>query len=301
MIVTSIRGGLGNQLFQYAFGRRLSLDHNTELCFDLTEYKKNWYRSFKLDKFNLPSYKILKRRKSNLQLKSIVQTDLNWDERLLNLQDNTHLYGFWQSYKYFDKYSDIIRNDLKLATQLDSKSNDILSHIRESNSVSLHIRRGDYVSLQQYKSMFEILRQSYYNNALVEILKYTTTPTLFIFSDDIEWVKANLKFDFPAVYIEHTYSRKHSNLDNYTLYKLFSKLILQNTLKDDAHIDLILMSNCKYNVIANSTLSWWAAWLNSHRQEYVYAPSKWYEAKNANGSFVPDSLYPDAWNIISVY
>lgn len=167
----------------------------------------------------------------------------------------TYMNDYWQNEKYFLDYSNEIRQDFKLKFVSGKK-------ITTPNSVSIHIRRADYVNIPRIAQAVGICTEAYYQKAIKFIAKKIKKPTFFIFSepDGLEWAKTSLKFDYP-----------------YTLVK---------SGKD--YEDLELMSSCQHNIIANSSFSWWGAWLNPNPQKIVIAPDPWFNNKKTE-------IIPHGW------
>jgi hypothetical protein len=236
MIITKLQGGLANQIFQWAYGKLLSVKYNTPLYLDVTSYNNQvgiTKRQFSLNKFPNLKYQFMPNER-NISLwstepeKTKIQTisdNFNFSE--LDYKNDTHYYlnGYWQSEKYFKEISDTIRNEL-------SPNNDTLekfSHLPlDRNNVSMHIRRTDYVTSNGFHPVQSI---EYYQRGLDIIGEY---EYIFIFSDDINWCKENLNF---------------------------KNMIFMEGF-DDVE-DIWLMSMCEHNIIANSSFSWWGAWLNN--------------------------------------
>jgi hypothetical protein len=274
MIIVRLIGGLGNQLFQYALGRNLALKNNCELKLDISGFE-----DYKLHKYGLHHFNIveniatkkdirefkptsrnflfnLSNRISDSVLpwnkrKYIVERDLNYNSNIFNVGGNAYLDGWWQSEKYFADISRIIRKELSVKNEPDGLNREILTIINSTNSVSLHIRRGDYVSNPQTKEFHGVLGMEYYMESLNLIEENVKDPQIFVFSDDIPWARDNLQTDLPVHFINHNGIEK-----NYE--------------------DLRLMSNCKHNIIANSSFSWWGAWLSKNKEKVVIAPKKWF-------------------------
>jgi hypothetical protein len=183
----------------------------------------------------------------------------------LNLPDNSYLSGLWQTEKYFKDCEEIIRTEFTFKQPLNKKNSELSETIRRKNSVSIHIRRGDYIYNSEEYKIHGLCSIDYYKKAVECIANKAGELTLFIFSDDIEWVKNNLKFDFPIIFVDNNV--------------------------DDIHEDLRLMSLCKHNIIANSTFSWWGAWLNNNKEKIVIAPKKWFNEFEADTK----DIYPDSW------
>lgn len=173
--------------------------------------------------------------------------------------------GYWQSEKYFRNIEQTIRQDLTLKEKQNETFNNILLQIESCTSISLHIRRTDYL-ISKHRQIYNICSKEYYEQALKIITnKVSDRSKLFVFSDDINWVKNNLTFSVPTIFVS------------------------DNGFKD--YQDLILMSTCKHNITANSTLSWWGAWLNGNKGKIVITPEKWY----LNSKIDNKDLIPETW------
>lgn len=290
MVIVKLMGGLGNQMFQYATGRSLAIHTNKKLVLYIGGYEFNrdaTPRKFKLNMFQIkaeiPSpflikikYKkyfettIIKRIKRKLKLKNrtIVYNDESHQfisDLFLN-KKNIYLSGDFQSEKYFKNIRNILLEDFLPQENIDIKYKKILTNVYESNSVSIHIRRGDYVknpSINQYHGLCSL---NYYAEAIKHITKSISNPSFFIFSDDIEWVKHNLPISEQSQYV--------SDINIFQDYE-----------------EMYIMSKCKHNIIANSSFSWWAAWLNQNSKKIVIAPKKWF----TDESLIADDLIPANW------
>jgi hypothetical protein len=266
MIVAKIVGGLGNQLFQYAFARHVSIIHNAELKLDISAYG-----DYKIHKYGLSNFNI----KSNFcsvedisKLTYVKEKNFHFDPNFKNISNNSYLTGYWQSEKYFEDISDILTKEFLVKQAMSDQDKIISSLISSSNSVSIHLRRGDYLPGTYNDQVSDCLSLDYYKSAIDIINKTITDPVFFVFSDDINWVKKNLKIEQQIFYVDHNSSDK-----NYQ--------------------DFRLMSLCKHNVIANSSFSWWAAWMNANPRKKILAPKKWFNS-NARNLDVRD-LIPESW------
>lgn len=285
MIEITLKGGLGNQLFQYALGRHLALIHNTTLELDVTNLARDPLRSYRLDSFNLPEKISIKgppqANQNNIfspffakfftanrsREKFILNEKyFDFDPEILKCRDNIKLDGYWQSEKYFKGIEDIIKADLTLRLPLPNNLCEIKQKIQNTNSVSIHVRRGDYVSNPTTNAYHGVCSIEWYQDAVANILESITEPHFFVFSDDYEWAKSNIKLNAPTTYIE------------------------PSTNGNEA-FDLILMSCCRHNIIANSSFSWWAAWLNRNSSKKVIAPKKWF----LGAEHETNDLIPDVW------
>lgn len=287
MYVVQLMGGLGNQMFQYAAVKALSIKRNIYFKIDFDDPYIHAKRRYNLDVFKLdalfankkelnfckPKTKFIKRwwmltgRNPSNKLFS-EKKEFHFDENFINCPDGSYIRGFWQTEKYFADISDQIRRDFIFRNPPDQLNSRTLSQIQSSNSVSLHIRRGDYVTVQQTNKLHGLCDLEYYNKAVAAIATIEKDPTFFIFSDDILWAKENLSLNFPTKFVDI------------------------NDNKD--HEDLRLMSNCKHNIIANSSFSWWGAWLNVYEKKLVCVPNMWM----SNLPVESTDLIPSSWIII---
>ncbi|MBI3632270.1 MAG: alpha-1,2-fucosyltransferase [Candidatus Vogelbacteria bacterium] len=277
MIITRLKGGLGNQLFQYAIGRSLAFINNTELKLDT--HTKGW--AFNLHKFNITaeiaSDEEIKRMtrfhpfdifKPYYKRRSINQHREHFEKRILLAKDNVYLNGFWQSERYFRPAEDIIRKECILR-ETSEKYKRILDKMKNSESVSLHIRRTDYLNYTGPNS-FPKLGDIYWRNALGLLKTKGSLDSihLFIFSDDVKWVKNNLNLGAPTTIVSG---------EGFADYE-----------------ELSLMSNCDHNIIANSTFSYWGAWLNNNPNKLVIYPLNWWSDIEKNEIYTKD-LTPEEW------
>ncbi len=284
-------GGLGNQMFQYAIGRRIALLRNTNVKVDVSFLNSDKFshtnRKFALDVFStdIPItteselYKFNYIQKSNfkksIQKKlpfifpyyTIAEPGHEYNEGILNSPKNSLLIGYWQTEKYFLPIQDVMRKDFEFKKQLEGGNKTLADKITSCNSVSVHVRRGDYVNNPETSVFHGICSPEYYYTGLKLIKSKIDNVHLFIFSDDMDWVKTNMKFDVPATYVD-------------------------SNPGDDSYMDMQLMSLCKHNIIANSSFSWWGAWLNSNLDKMVVAPAKWFNDTSVN----VNDVIPEGWN-----
>lgn len=287
MIITELNGGLGNQMFQYAVARRLAKIHGTKLKIDISGFDAYRLRAYELSHFNIDvefvnyadialfkasnciKQSLLKLKNSfkPFKLMEVKEKYFHFDESILYLPDNVYLRGYWQSEKCFNDIENTIRSDFSLREKLTNESEEIANLIRRSKvSVAIHIRRGDYVSNPTTNSMHGTCSLSYYQECVKELAEKFSDLQLFIFSDDPVWVKANLYYKYPTVFVSHNASER-------------------------AYEDMHLMSLCEHNIIANSSFSWWGAWLNNNPDKIVFAPKKWFRKDEINTK----DLIPDNW------
>ena len=281
MIYVRIRGGLGNQLFQYSAARSLADRLNVNLGLDTREYNAGSPFEMGLKHFNIRAEfnpKGLMKHKKNGFSKYILdialgnhknvykETNLGFNNLFHSLPNKTYLKGYWQSEKYFENNKKNVFEDLRIIAPQSNKNIKISENISKTNSVSLHIRRGDYVTNSAYNMKHGTCSLDYYKKSVDYLSKSLNKNfTIFAFSDDPEWVFKNLKLPMDIQFIEHNSSKK-----NYE--------------------DLRLMSQCNHNIIANSSFSWWGAWLNTNPNKIIIAPSKWYsDNKTKNIDIIPSN------------
>jgi hypothetical protein len=289
MIIVKLQGGLGNQMFQYACGRAVSLKHSVPLYLDVAGFPDHNDRVYNLDMFNIKAqiateeliidlmYKettLLDKLKTKVLFKTIKKSFSSkyfpekepcvYDCSIFNVEKDVYLHGYWQSEEYFKGISNILKEDFTLKNPLSKKSKEIADMICSSDSVSVHVRRGDYVSNPQTNKVHGTCDLSYYLKAVEIIASHVNNSHFYVFSDDPDWTKDNLQIDFPVTFINH------------------------NDVSKDYEA-LILMSLCKHQIIANSSFSWWGAWLNKNDKKTVVAPERWFaiEERNKKNDIVP--------------
>jgi Glycosyl transferase family 11 len=284
-VTVSIYGGLGNQLFQYAIGRALAVRNHCQLWLDDRHYRTHPHFKFGLHHFNIqattaPADQLPPDRSEWLKYFSwrlvaaskamVRERGLQFDATVLQRQGKLYLRGYWQSEKYFAEQADSIRAEVTLRNPALGPNAEMLEQIAATYSIGLHIRRGDYVSSPQANKVHGTCSLEYYRAGVEHILKQTQTAcTVYVFSDDPQWVKQNLQVDCAKVYVDIN--------DGYA-----------------AHEDLRLMSACQHQVISNSTFSWWAAWLNRNPHKQIVAPLRWF----ADPTKRNDDLVPASWQRI---
>ncbi|MDO5522637.1 MAG: alpha-1,2-fucosyltransferase [Bacteroidia bacterium] len=281
MIIVRLKGGLGNQMFQYAAAKQLAEKLNTSLKLDISFLQNNaadsTNREFELDKFSIPIEiasaeevkKVREKKTKNFIRPTVIREKyFGFVKPFLKAGNDYYMNGYWQSDKYFADVEAIIRSEFKFIEPLsDEYYIGMQGKIVSSNSVSLHFRRGDYVSNSKTNKYHGVCSLAYYQNAVKTISDKISNPHLFVFSDDIDWVKSNFHTGLPTVFVE----KKNENL----------------------HTDFRLMSMCRHNIIANSSYSWWAAWLNPNKEKIVIAPRRWY--RNKRKQLKAADRVPNSW------
>lgn len=287
MIAVKLWGGIGNQLFQYAFGLYLSEKRN-EKAFFFSDNKgsddKLAIECFKVDLDLLDkkvhkqlgysfTYSFLYRiQRKSIQQFPFLNSKILVEDKLYYLpiisKEKIIFDGYWQSYKYLEPIEKNVRDKLNFKDK-DIRNLSLYTQICSTNSVSIHIRKGDYLMGSNTK-VFENCSLDYYVEAMQLIKEKTSLAVFYVFSNDIEWTKSNLK------------APKGIEL----------QFVDNSETNNPACADLFLMSNCKHHIIANSTFSWWGAWLNPSKEKIVIAPKKWYVGKRND---VTVDLIPPTW------
>ena len=257
MVMSVLAGGLGNQMFQVAAGWALAKENNDEFAVDIRDHRcVNQGREAATYIDNIFS----KINTSSFDVDSMVRySERSFAYNQIPYQPSTMIDGYFQSEKYFIKYRDAILDLFNIRDLIPNIIKDKYEPILElENTTSIHIRRGDYLTIQH---IHPVCTMQYYHSC-VDILP--EDANLLIFTDDIGWCADNFKSD--RYHIVH----------------------------EEDYIDLYLMSQCTNNIIANSSFSWWGAWLNRHEEKRVFAPQRWF-ATDYNNTV---DLIPDDWQVI---
>lgn len=293
VIIVKLMGGLGNQMFQYAAARRLALRHDTELALDCS-YLGNPESLDTPRRYELSKLSIRARKASALEIAEfsgtsrtfwqrslialrhyrgiahratpVYETQMGFNPEVLNLPDNVYLSGYWQSERYFADIADTILNELSPAEEIAEEDLTLSKQMKSGTSVAVHFRRGDYVENPRTAAFHGVLPLAYYEQALQHIAGALTEPKLYIFSDDPGWVRSSIKFPFPAY-------------------------IMNNESRRSPCEDMRLMSLCSHAIIANSSFSWWGAWMIRNTDKIVIAPKRWV----LNTRVKIRDLLPESW------
>ena len=293
MIISQIVGGLGNQMFQYAAARALSLHRGTSLRLDVSKFSNyKLHQGFELNRIFSCSAKIATKsdmlRVLGWQYPSLVQRILSRQQMSIfrhsgglivepgfkywpgirQVKDDSYLTGYWQSEKYFQNEASAIRTDFTFKQLLSKRNAALAEKIANVNSISLHVRRGDYANDAKTAAVHGLCSTDFYSAAIKYICARVESPYLYVFSDDMDWVKKNLITGVKTEYIDHNRG-------------------------PESHNDMRLMSLCCHHIIANSSFSWWGAWLNPSPQKLVLAPKRWFVAQTDTGD-----LFPERWQTL---
>lgn len=285
MIVVRLCGGLGNQLFQYAAGRRLAVARGVELVLDLGWYERtpssDTPRPYELGHYPIqarpatPGEALWCRLHEGRLLRRLPFLPRRWrhcrekgfefDLLILDVPDGTYLDGYWQSHHYFEDIAALIHAELTPVVPFGEQDEKVATLIAAGNAVSVHVRRGDYVTHQMAAQTHGLCSLDYYKAALAQVQSWVTQPHFFVFSDDPGWTREHLPLPGPATFVDHNGPAM-------------------------AFQDLRLMALCDHQITANSSFSWWGAWLNKRPDKVVVTPRQWF-AKQQNLA----SLTPDNW------
>ena len=295
MIIVRISEGLGNQMFEYAYAYAMHMrmrekNKNINVCLDMREEsiskfdEKRIARPIEIDKFNISLYKATEENlkhwdyikektfinkfllylsnKKLYKYKLLQEEGFKYKKEYMLVDDNTYIEGWFQQYMYFEKYRKNLLKEFTLKEEFIIPS-ELKKILEEKQVVSLHIRRGDYITNRNVRKIMAICGKNYYSEAVKYVTSKLDNPYIFIFTNDEKWVRDNLFFDVPNIVISNNYN--------------FSDIQ-----------EMVLMSYCNHNIIANSTFSWWGAWLNTHEDKIVVAPKKWFLYKKMNNIAMKD-------------
>jgi hypothetical protein len=286
-VIVKIHAGMGNQMFQYAMGRSLSLQKQAQLFLDNWGYQTDTRRPYELGRFDLSAGIVSKgRHKCELQFrgslkplrwllnairfpiisKYVEDAEQGFDQKLLLLDQNVYLDGYWQSELYFKGIRDLLLKEFTFKDAPNAENAGCLSSIASQNAVCVHIRRGDYCTNNHYQMKYGVCPLDYYRTAIGYIEQRIIDPAFFIFSDDPPWVHSDFPRRNSMTIVSHNFGRNDSE-------------------------DLRLMMNCRHFIIANSSFSWWGAWLAQFPQKIVIAPKLWYITPDKSDK----DLVPESW------
>lgn len=288
MIITRLKGGMGNQMFQYAMAlnvaTKLGVELKVDLCSLLDRSKGDFvYRNYdlsifeldaqfvtspslvkNLSKFKSASITKLLRNKVNRGRTYLKEIEFGFQTKFIDdTQDNSIFEGWFQSYKYFEEITPQIRKAFTFRNPILPSSQELLNKIQSSKAICLNVRRTDFLKVDNLNTT----NKAYFLNAAKEMVKLVKDPVFFIFSDDVEWCRENILFDYPSIVVAHEH--KGEKFGNY----------------------MQLMIACKHFIIPNSSFAWWAVWLNQNASKNVIAPKNWFNDPTINTS----DLIPPNW------
>ncbi len=286
MIVVRLSGGLGNQMFQYAAGCEVACRLKTQLVLDGSEFDVPGYHHLSIvhqrieaqfyDSRTMPSRpgrfgdswprRLLQRfRTGQPTLHFVRERGQLWTDLLERAVDHSYLQGYWQSERFFSGVREKLVREFRPARPLNEQDHAVLDAMAESNSVLVHVRRGDYVSNTRANQVHGTCDTAYYTKAVKRLSDEFGELHLFVFSDDPRWCRENLQFDHPVTFVDHNDASRNCE-------------------------ELWLMQHARHFVIANSSFSWWAAWLGDFPGKRIIAPKPWYrDSGRDEGDLIPAS------------
>jgi hypothetical protein len=287
MIVVKLKGGLGNQMFQYAVGRELQRRYGGQLALDVTQLLDRYPRSnmvvrdYDLDIFGIqPRLTLLSRIARRLPvpllymygsstlaraldragLQRYISEGDGFRGEVLEARGNVYLDGYWQSAKYFAGSEDVLRREFEVKRPLSPLGERVAAQMAATDSICVNVRRADYVALKGSTETHGFVGKEYYDRGIEQVAPRLKNPHVFVTSDDVEWCRENLRFDYPTTVLGHEH--KGYKFGEY----------------------LTLMSRCKHFLIPNSTFAWWAAWLNPSEDKIVVCPRQWFRDPRIDSS-----------------
>ena len=283
-VVVGLSGGLGNQMFQYSAGRSLAVRLGLPLVLDLSWFGGQMDRQFALTPFRIDALKrtqcawlpprgqALTSRLSRRWLPSIMgvpvwrEPHFQYSSDFAAVSGPVFLEGYWQSERYFGEIRSQLRQEFALRESLSPVCAKLLEEISGCDAICVHVRRGDYLTNPVAAKVHGNCPVDYYHAGIAELCQGLTRPHCFVFSDDPSWVRTSLAFDCPMT-------------------------VVDVNGPDDAHLDLVLMTACRHFLIANSSLSWWGAWLGNYVGKKVIAPARWFLTSDKDTR----DLLPESW------
>jgi hypothetical protein len=292
-VVARLFGGLGNQMFQYATARALALRRGAALKLDITAFTEigsHTERQYELDFLQIQAStaddadlgqfgrvrktkvlwldRVLRRLRIDRSIGAwpmYRERHFQFDPAVPELRAPVYLDGYWQSERYFSDIAALLRQEFSAKAPLDPQNAAFERRIDAVNAVSLHVRRGDYVANPGASRVHGICQLDYYQRALDHISLHAEAPHLFVFSDDQQWTRANLGLAAAMTFVDVN-------------------------PQDRGYRDMSLMARCRHHIIANSSFSWWGAWLNPSREKIVVAPERWFsDTRNDTRDLIPPS------------
>lgn len=274
MIIVQLSGDLGCQMFQYAFGRRLSLIHQTPLKLDIGSFEHTT-DNYKLDRFQIQAdiadvkdvsqlinlYHLRGGNETQIDASLFpMRTSIEESPYLVTMRDNTYLTGQCWTLSYFAKIAPYLQRELSVKTSPQNENKKFLKQIGKEHAVAVYVYRKP----EDENSMAEV-SADYYYRAIEAAANYIKRPVFYLFSNDPAWCKEQLSINYPHRFVAHN-----------------------NAVNEFE--DFRLMRACKHQIIANTALCWWAAWLNQSRKKIVVTPKHWHH----DGIF-PCDFIPDTW------
>lgn len=285
-MIVRMSGGLGNQMFQYAFARALQEKRGGDLCLDLNFYFSHSERIFALDQYAvhytaLKNYIGYNKIRKYVQRLPIISAMLGIHKEKREYQIDTNIYkyhykyytGYWQNVQYFRGKKEMLKKELTYIGEITPVQGKLADRMENEESVAVHVRRGDYRS-ERYINVYYQQKEKYYRNAIKYIQERNDKKEIkiYFFSDDIKWCR-----------------EVFGDIDNAEF--------IDAQMSGSPHIDMMLMRKCKYIIMANSTFSWWAAWLSDRVDSVVITPQYWFCSKKRNDKVLAALIEPE-WIVL---
>lgn len=287
MIVSRIQGGLGNQMFQYAYGLYLARRYETPLWLECSHVARDRLRSMMLDQWKIDTPHVTEHLRQLVphryggagwknwlrgqkSMRRVAERPYGFQKKFLDPGDHVFLDGYWQSERFFPQLRTTLQQCFQPADDVSPTTRAIANKMAQGSSVSLHVRRGDYVTSEHTNSVHGICSQEYYQSCIDQLQGSTESMHVFVFSDDPRWCQQNLVLGCPVTYVTHNGAQR-------------------------AHEDIWLMTQCRHHVVANSSFSWWGAWLRTDDTGMVFAPQPWFRSEQLDTS----SVVPAAWRRVA--
>lgn len=291
MLEVILQGGLGNQMFEYATARSLAEDYGCTLSLDMSLFNvykdREWCRPYSLEIFKLHETSKFTNHHSMMVrvlpkvslycrchgIKRIGRYHFEIDrtEGLFGISESAILFGYFTNVHFLNKHTNVIRKEFEFISSINSTNQQLIDDMTSSDSVSIHIRRGDY--LYSINQCFANIGEDWYRHAIKIMEKKIENPRWFFFSDDPEWVRM-------------------------TFQDVKNAVIVDVNIGKDSYNDMMLMTHCKHNIIANSTFSWWGAWLNRNPDKIVIAPRNYYTNQSNNVEKYLSKMIPEDWIVL---
>ena len=264
-MIVRLSGGLGNQFFQYAFGRAYSEKTGERMDLDTWSFYRDKLRNYELDNYNIKKGKKRFWRRVFCNIVWELKTHIGhtaWLEKLAKmecekenflLQDiklkDAYVVGYWHNVKFFDEYSHILRNELKYTGEISEVQRNLIETMKQEQSVAMHVRRTDHL-VGQCKKIYADIEKEYYLSAMEYLKEQVGDVQIYVFSDDIQWCK-----------------KEYADIENL--------IFIDSSISVSPHTDMELMRNCKHFIITNSTFSWWSSYLAKYEEKIIVAPKRW--------------------------
>ncbi len=273
MIIVQMSGGLGNQMFQYALYRQLLAMGREVKIDDETCYVEDGTRARQLSVFGITYDKAareelialtdarmdivsrIRRKICGRRTKSYMERQFNFDDKVFQLEE-AYLEGCWQSEKYFPMVKEELRQAFIIQMSMNEETRNYLDQIEQTEAISVHIRRGDYLQDAQQVTYGGICTDNYYERAIDLMQERHPQATFYLFSNDAAWV------------------REHMSGGQF--------IVVDCNDESTGYLDMLLMSRCRHHIIANSSFSWWGAWLNRNPAKEIIAPKKWLNGRDCS-------------------